>query len=78
MKLYSIADLCKILKVTSQTLGVYLNRAEFNHLKNIRIGKYKYFENVTNDDIENLKKLTNRKVNKKWKKKVKVQESNIS
>ena len=78
MKLYSIADLCKILKVTSQTLNVYLNRAEFNHFKNIRIGKYKYFENVTNDDIENLKKLTNRKANKKWKKKVKIQESNIS
>ena len=78
MKLYSIADLCKLLSITSQTLCVYLNRPEFNHLKNIRIGKYKYFENVTNDDIENLKKLINRKANKKWKKKVKIQESNIS
>ena len=78
MKLYSIVDLCKLLSITSQTLCVYLNRPEFNHLKNIRIGKYKYFENVTNDDIEALKKLINRKANKKWKKKVKIQESSIS
>ena len=78
MELYSIADLCELLGITSQTLGVYLNRPEFNHFKNIRIGKYKYFENVTEDDIETLKKLINRKANKKWKKKVKMQESNIS
>ena len=78
MKLYSIADLCEILGITSQTLNVYLNRAEFGHLKNIRINKYKYFTNITINDIKTLKKLINRKANKKWKKKVKIQESNIS
>lgn len=78
MKLYSIADLCKLFSITSQTLGVYLNRPEFNHLKKTRINKYKYYTNVTEDDIETLKKLINRKANKKWKKKVKIQESSIS
>ena len=79
MATYTKEQLSKLLNIAVDTLYVYLSRAEFSHIKRERINKILHYKNVTDNDIEALKRLFNRKANKKWKKKINIQqEINIS
>lgn len=59
-KKYSLNQLRNILKIGIPTIEMYLCRAEFSHVKKIK-GVY---INITPNDIQRLKTLTNRRFNK--------------
>ena len=56
-KNYKIDELEKILNRKRCTIKLYLDRAEFSHIDRCRDKSVQYFTNITEQDIENLKKL---------------------
>ncbi len=58
---YTQQELLNILGCSRSTLITYLKRIEFKNIKQIRKNIKVYYENVTEDNIDRLKELLNRK-----------------
>lgn len=64
----SLVNLAASMRVTPQTVNLWLDRTEFNHKIRFYKGKRVYFRNLTDEDIEKLREYTENARERKRKK----------
>lgn len=64
----SLVNLAASMRVTPQTVNLWLTRTEFNHKIRFYIGRRVYFRNLDDEDIQKLRKYTKNARKRKRKK----------